>query len=143
MPDNHRGMPLNGNHRPTPRVQQAIARQLQRDIGGFASDNARVAGYVIQAHRAGEPIKSLGSIPTGPVFTDALPYVGWKEFSEVMDRVGPGAYDHGRDDAWSDIADRRNRVHETNRAVRTEGGTGGYIGKAVQNRKGYKDEDEF
>jgi hypothetical protein len=143
MPDNHRGTPIAGNHRPTPRLQQAIARQLQKDVGGFGSDNARTAGYVIQAHRAGEPIKSLGSIPTGPVFTDALPYVGWKEFSEVMDRVGPGAYDHGRDDAWSDEADMRNRVHETNRAVRNEGGTSGYIGKAVKNRKGSSDEDDF
>jgi hypothetical protein len=136
-------MPVGNNHRPTPRLQQAIARQLQKDVGGFGSDNARDAKYIIQAHRAGEPIKSRGSIPTGPVFTDALPYVGWKEFNEVMDRVGPGAYDHGRDDAWSDEADSRNRTHEVNRAVRTEGGTSDYIGKAVKNRKGSSDEDEF
>jgi hypothetical protein len=143
MSTDHRGNPTGRNHRPTPRVQQAIARQLQRDVGGYYSDNARTAGYVIEAHRAGEPIKSRGSIPTGPVFTNALPYVGWKEYKDVMSRIGPGAYDHGRDDAWSDESDSRNRVHETNRAVRTEGGTSGYIGKAVKNRKGYNEEDDF
>jgi len=141
MATDHRGTPVGKNHRPTPRLQQAIAQQLQRDIGGYRSDNARTAKYVIDAHRAGEPIKSLGNIPTGPVFTDALPYVGWKEFSGVMDRIGPGAYDHGRDDAWSDEADMRNRVHETNRAVRNEGGTSGYISKALKNRKDSAEEE--
>lgn len=145
MATDHRGNPTGRNHRPTPRLQQAIASQLQKDLGGYGSDNARMAGYVLEAHRTGEPIQGVGKIPTGPVFTNVRPYVGWKEYNEVMDRVGPGAYDHGRDDAWSDEVDSRNRVHEANRAVRTEGGTGGYIGKAVQNRKGYKtyDEDDF
>ena len=27
MPDNHRGMPLNGNHRPTPRLSRLIVQQ--------------------------------------------------------------------------------------------------------------------
>ena len=143
MPSTHRGVPTGDNHRPTPRLQQVIAQQLQKDVGGYSSDNVRTAKYIIEAHRSGEPVKSFGNIQTGPVFTNARPYVGWKEYTDVMSRIGPGAYDHGRDDAWSDEADSRNRVHETNRAVRKAGGTGAYIANAVKNRKGYNEEDDF
>ena len=143
MTTDHRGNPVGDNHRPTPRLQQAIARQIQGDTNINRYDATRLASNVIRAHRQGEPVRGRGKIETGPVMTNLPPYVGWKEYSDVMDRVGPGAYDHGRDDAWSDEVAYRNYPHEVNRAVRTEGGTGSYIGKAVRNRKGSADEDEF
>ena len=39
MPDNHRGMPLNGNHRPTPRLARLMAR-AQNDLYEFPSDSS-------------------------------------------------------------------------------------------------------
>jgi hypothetical protein len=143
MTTDHRGNPVGANHKSTPRLQQAIARQIQGDTNINSYDAAGLAKVVIRAHRQGEPVRGRGKIETGPVMTNLRPYVGNKEYNEVMDRVGPGAYDHGRDDAWSDEASGINYPHEVNRAVRTEGGTGSYIGKAVKNRKGYSEEDEF
>jgi|688.fasta_scaffold46699_10 hypothetical protein len=143
MTTDHRGRPVGGNHRSTPRVQQAIAKQIQRDTNISLYESAGLASNVIRAHRQGSPLSGRGPIETGPVQTGLRPYVGDKEYNEVMDRVGPGAYDHGRDDAWSDTAASINYPHEVNRAVRTEGGTGSYIGKAVKNRQGYAEDDSF
>jgi hypothetical protein len=43
MPDNHRGMPLNGNHRPTPRLAQLLARQMSTSAfkSPFSSEYAQ------------------------------------------------------------------------------------------------------
>lgn len=143
MTTDHRGNPVGDNHRPTPRLQQAIARQIQGDTNINIYDAASLAKNVIRAHRQGEPVRGRGKIETGPVMTNLQPYVGDKEYNEVMGRLSNSPYDDGRDDAFSAEVELHNYPHEVNRAVRTEGGTGSYIGKAVRNRKGYADEDEF
>ena len=143
MGTDHRGNPTGTNHRPTPRLQQAIARQISRDTNIGHREATSLAANVIGAHRSGQPVSLGGSIETGPAMTGLNSYIGDKEYNDVMSRIGPGAYDHGRDDAWSDKVAYTNYPHEVNRAVRSEGGTGDFIGKAVKSRKGYNVEDDF
>jgi hypothetical protein len=143
MSTDHRGNPTGRNHRPTPRLQQAIARQITRDTNISNYEATSLAATAIKAHRQGEPVRGRGKIETGPVMTNLPGYIGYKEQQDVMSRLSNSPYDDGRDDAFSADVQLRNYPHEVNRAVRTEGGTGGYIGKAVKNRKGYNEGDDF
>lgn len=144
MATDHRGMPVGTNHRPLPQaVQKAIALQISRTTNIGNSDAMGLAANVIKAHRSGQPVSLGSSIETGPAMTGLNSYIGDKEYNEVMDRIGPGLYDHGRDDAFSDKVAYTNYPHEVNRAVRNAGGTGGFIGEAIKNRKGWNVEDDF
>lgn len=138
MPTTHRGTPTGDNHRPTPRLQQAIARQLQFESDGHIPrpESYSLAKYMIDAHRSGEPVKGFGKIESGPVLTNLRPYVGDKEFLETMGNMPNTSYDHGMDDAYSDYVTMTNAMHKTNDIVQKSGGTGSFIGKAVTNRKG-------
>lgn len=151
MATDHRGnlvgnpTTAHGGHRPTPRLQQAIADQIQRDTNINRVAAHRYAENVINAHRGGAPVSwDNGPISTGPVMTDLNRYIGYKEYRDVMGRLGQSLYDDGRDDAFSATVENRNYPHEVNSAVRKAGGTGSYIKKAVDSREPYSDEeDEF
>jgi hypothetical protein len=142
-PSDHRGNDLNGPHKSTPRLQQVVARQIQRDRNLDMTSSSALAANVIKAHRQGAPVSYGGKIETGPVTTGLNRYIGNKEYNDVMSRLSNSPYDDGRDDAFSATVENRNYPYEVNSAVRDAGGTSGFIGKAVKNRKGYADEDEF
>jgi hypothetical protein len=143
MTTDHRGRPTGTNHRPTPRLQQALARQIGVDTNISVYDAAGLASNVIKAHRQGSPLRGRGSVETGPVMTNLPSYIGYKEEQDVMSRISNTPYDDGRDDAWSANVANTNYPHEVNRVVRQSGGTGAYIGKTLKNRKDIDGEYEF
>lgn len=146
MPFTHRGVQISGNHRSTPRLQQAIARELERttNISG-KSNRLGSAKDIIAAHRGSSPLDWGSSVSTGPVYSGLRPYIGYNEYSSVMNSGRfDTPYDNGMDDAYSEEVYQVNLPYKVNRAVRAAGGTKEMISSAFKNRhKSEPDEYEL
>lgn len=136
MPFTHRGVQISGNHRSTPRLQQAIARELSRKtlIAG-KSNRLGSAQDIIEAHRQGSPLDLGRSVSTGPVYSGLRPYIGYNEYSSVMNSGRfDTPYDNGMDDAYGEMVYQNNLPYKVNRAVSMAGGTKEVISSAFKNR---------
>lgn len=88
MPSTHRGVPVPGNHRPTPRLVQMMAHELGRFWGGAIPEEYRdaTAQNMIDSHRAGVEKGQYGSGST-PFISHVI-----KNRSDIADAIAEDKY---------------------------------------------------
>lgn len=130
MTTDHRGRPVGGNHRSTPRLEQL----LNRYAGGMGS-------AIIDAHRAGNS-SVIDVESTKATMDNAERKAGYHQTKSGFNTQN-GPYHEGEMEMYEGIADSARGALDAQSAVNAAGGTGALIGKAIKDRKDYTGDIEI